>query len=267
MKKMSWRLAFIGAVLLVAAAVVGGVVLAQTDEETPTPTAPTESDETATPAASATEEAATPTTPAEGDETPTAEDKETLREDFLNRLAEQLGISREQLDQALSNAALTLVDEAVADGRITEEEAARIRERIESGEGLPFFGHRRPHHGPLGGTVYGIREVAEFLGVEPEQIREGLRDGQSLAQIAEANGKSRDELKSFLTSQLQERLNEAVADGKITQERADEKLENFQERVDDLIDRTGPFPRGRWHHGPGLPSPEEPAPEPEDTAF
>ena len=166
---------------------------------------------------------------------------------FLSRLAGNLGITQEELEVAIDQTQLELVDEAVADGRITEEQAAEIRTRIESGEG-PFFPKRpyRGHH--RGGNVAG--QVAEFLGLTPEDIAAGLKDGQSLTQIAEANGSSAAELTTFLLGQLEARLAEAVESGKIDQARADEKLANAAEHIDQLINHAGLPGKGSGHAGP-----------------
>ena len=155
--------------------------------------------------------------------------------------------------------ALHAVDEAVAAGRIDEERAAEIRERIESGEGLEFgFGpghHRGPgyHHQPL-------EEIAEFLGIERSAVIAGLEDGQSLGEIAAANGSSADALVDHLVAQLEERVSAKVADGDITQERADELLANARERITDFVNREpGDFPRFKDGLPEEMPSPETPA--------
>ncbi|OGO50974.1 MAG: hypothetical protein A2148_03045 [Chloroflexi bacterium RBG_16_68_14] len=215
--------AFVVAVL-VAGFAAGGFSLAQEDEATPT---------------------------VEAGETPAVDEKESLREEFLSRLAENLGISVEKLEQALSQTALGLVDQALADGRITEEKATELRERIESGEG-PLFPHLRPHPGPHHRGVGVVRQVAEFLGLEPQEVFEALKSGQSLAQIADAQGSSADKLKAFLLSELEQYLAQAVEKGRITQEQADQKLEDSTARLDDLIDSTGGpgFGGPWWPHGP-----------------
>jgi len=277
--KSLWRIVLVPVASLVVVATAAGIVAAQTGGETPTPTAPagtaTDEDETPTdesgtatsPAPTETpageDEEATPGTPSTGDEEQNAAD---LKDQFLDRLAQELGISRDQLEGALRTTSLALLDQAVADGVITEEEAARIREEIQSGERLFFFGQR--HHGRgycAGGVV--LDDVAQFLGVDEAAVRDALEGGQSLAQVAEANGKSRDELRSFLVGQVQQRLGEKVADGDITQERADELLAEFSDRVDELIDREGlPAPaRFRFREGPA--APEGGAGAPDETAI
>ena len=50
---------------------------------------------------------------------------------FLGRVAANLGVSVEELLSAITQAQLAEIDEALADGRITEEQADWMRERIE----------------------------------------------------------------------------------------------------------------------------------------
>jgi hypothetical protein len=207
----------------------------------------------------ATDEPAATDTPNTDDSTDEpSTDKSELRGEFLDRLATELGVSREQLDQALENVSLDLVDEAVADGRITESEAERIREAIENGK-IPFFGVG-PFHHRFHFPLVQLDEIAEFLGIEPADIRSGLEEGQSLAQIAEANGKSRDELKAFLVNEVNEYVDQALENDRITEERAAEIRENAAARIDELIDHEGLPLRGpRWRFGKDgsdLPLPE-----------
>jgi len=237
--KQLWKLGIVAVVLLALVGAAVGIVAAQTDE-TPTPSATAEDEATATPAAEQEDATETPSTE-EGDG---GSGQEALRDQFLDDLAERLGISRDQLDQALSESALALVDQAVADGRITEEEATRIRERIEAGEFPVFFGHHGYRHGG-GCGLLGVNpeELADFLGITANELRDARQNEQSLAQIAEANGKSRDELRTFMLSEIEEYVNQAVENGRITQERADELLSRASERIDEIIDREGLPPR------------------------
>jgi hypothetical protein len=56
-------------------------------------------------------------------------------------------------------------------------------------------------HGFGGGHHVDAEAVATFLGITEDELKSELRDGSSLAAIAEAHGKSRDELKTFLIEQ------------------------------------------------------------------
>ena len=178
---------------------------------------------------------------------PTREPQKARGEEFLAGLAGNLGISPEELEAAIQQTALDAVDAKVADGTLTEEEAAKIRERIEEGDGLPFFGGGK-HKRPQGGMHGGGDALADFLGITVEEVREARAGEQSLAQIAEANGVSRDDLIAFLVGQVEDQLAAKVEEGKIDQARADEMLAKFVENVDELVDSTEQMRPRR--HGP-----------------
>ena len=182
---------------------------------------------------------------------PTQEAQKTRGEELLAALAVNLGISQDELETAIRQTALDMVDAKVADGTLTEEEAAKVRERVEEGDGIPFFGggkHQRPHGGLHGGG----EALAEFLGITVEELREARAGEQSLAQIAEENGVSRDDLIAFLVGQVEEKLAGKVEDGKIDQERADEMLAQLEERVEERVDSIEQMrPHRRQHDGSG----------------
>jgi lipoate-protein ligase A len=186
-------------------------------------------------------------------------------EAFFDSLAEHLGISSEELEDAAKAAANDQVDAALEEGRITDEQAERLRERIEEGEtpflfGSPLFG--RPDFGPpiFGGVHHGraifgtnLEAAAEYLGLTRAELRERLEEGQSLAEIARAEDKSVDGLKQALLRDAEQRLDDAVEDGELTRERANEMLERMRGRIDELVERGfeafGPPILGLHHHG------------------
>ena len=157
---------------------------------------------------------------------------------FVGRLAENLGITQGELEGAIEQTHLDQVDAALAEGLITEEQAAQRREAIESGES--FFGqrgHKMQRHG--GGFGHGA-DIAEFIGVTPEELRAAIEGGQSVVQVAEANGVSEQELTDYLLGEIEAKLDEAVESGRIDQATADEKLAGAAERIAECINREGP---------------------------
>jgi hypothetical protein len=204
---------------------------------------------------------------------------------FFDAVARHLGISSQELEDATRAAAIDQVDAALEEGRITEEQAEELKSRIESGDVPPFLGPGLFFGGPRGdgehefGFGFGFHfgekldAAAEYLGVTEEELRSALREGKSLAEIAEEQGKSVDGLEDALLAAAETRLNEAVADEELTREQADRILERLRERIDDLVNASGDN-RFRFHfrgYGPGFggpfPAPEqENGAEPEDTA-
>ena len=127
----------------------------------------------------------------------------------------------------------------VSDGSITQAQADEVAAVL--AEELPRGGpggHR--HGGP--GTHLGA--AAEVIGTTVEELRAALQDGQSLAQVGESNGVSRDDLVAGLVAEAQQHLAEHVAEGGITQEQADERMARVTERIEELVDREGLPVRG-----------------------
>ena len=185
-----------------------------------------------------------------GDADPPAE-----RKAFLEDAAGRLGVEPDELETALEEAGVARVDEAVESGRLTEERAAELKERIRSGEaGLPGLGLRGrpaelggPEHRAFGHGQGVLEPSADYLGLENDVLRDRLSEGDSLAEIAEAEGKEVDGLVDALLAAARERLDEAVEDGRLDEAEREEMVERIRERVDALV--QGELP-GRVPHGP-----------------
>lgn len=154
----------------------------------------------------------------------------------IDDAAKQLGVPSNELSDALEKALSNRVDAAVADGRLTQEQADRIKARIQSGEAPLVFGggHRgafRHGHGPRLGGHHGLDAAASYLGLTESELRTELGSGKTLAQVAQAKGKSVDGLVDALVADAKEHLDAAVAAARLTQERADQVLANIRERV------------------------------------
>ena len=79
-----------------------------------------------------------------------------------------------------------------------------------------------------------VTAVADAAGLEEADVRSALRDGQSLAEIATANGADPDAIAAQVVADLTAEIEQAVVDGNMRQVRAD----NLIERLDDVIARA-----------------------------
>lgn len=163
------------------------------------------------------------------------------RDAFKARVAEKLGISSEALEQAVTDARLGMVDEALANGRISEEQAARMRQRIESGEP-----RARTHPGAqllLARVRAGLVEsAAAAIGATPEELRSELKAGKSVADVAGERGAALDDVKARIAADAKAKLDERVAAGKIDQARADELQAKLSERLDAALNKRRTTP-------------------------
>jgi len=171
----------------------------------------------------------------------------------IDDAADELGVEPSELSAALENALENRVDEAVAAGRLTEEEGQALKERIGSEDAPLIFGGLRHHgHGPGIGHFGVVEDAAAYLGLSEGELRAALGEGTSLAEVARDEGKSVDGLIRSLTTSASERLAQAVEDNRLTQTQADRVKEDVKERITELVNREpgagrmfdGPFGQG-----------------------
>jgi hypothetical protein len=175
----------------------------------------------------------------------------------LDDAAGRLGTTPEELRDALGAALDAQLDEAVADGRLTQAQADEIKQRRQrSGSVLGFPGGRGPHGGPGHGGPGGPRgaglfdDVADALGITERQLFNRLHAGRTVAQIAKAEGKTLAEVKRAARAAAETRIEKAVADGDLTQSQADDMLAHLDEHLDRLGSLRGPRGGPGRHEGP-----------------
>lgn len=164
------------------------------------------------------------------------------------------GPTDEEVNRGVAGIVETLAP-LIEAGTITEAQAEAVAEHLAANRPIRPKGHRP-------GVRIGIATAAEVLGMEVEELAEQLKEGATLAEVA---GSQTDAVIDALVAQAEERLAEAVADGKLTQEEADEKLAEIQERITTFVNEGPPErPAGEFGHrrgprggGPGGDAPAE----------
>lgn len=183
-----------------------------------------------------------------------------VADDFIKKLAQNLGIDEQKLRDAIKKTALDEIDAAEAGGKLTKAQADKIRNAINSGT-FPNFGIGELGHkgGPgVGRDDYrgasSPTDIAQFLGVDQTTLMNELKGGKTLAQVAQDHGKTRDDLKGFLVKRYDDMIDQAVKDGRFDSTKADPLKKNYAATVDKVIDSAMPFggiPGGKMPHGGG----------------
>ena len=130
----------------------------------------------------------------------------------------------------------------VDDGTITQAQADAVIEALQAAG--PQGGPGRP-----GGRGPGFAIVAETLGLTEAEVRDAISNGQTLAQLAEANGSSAAALVDAILADIKTHVYEKVAAGDLTQEAADARLAEAETRVTEFVNNTKPPQRGPGHPG------------------
>jgi hypothetical protein len=184
-------------------------------------------------------------------------------------VAQKLGIDTPKLQKAISDTRNEDVDSAVQNGDLTQKQADALKQRIQN---MPGFGGRGMggpdglgrsgskgfgpglEFGPGMGLADASQKFADFLGITTDQLKTELQaDNATIATVAAANKKSRDQVKTFITDGAKAKLDEAVKNGDLTQKREDAALKMLNDNMDKLLDgKFGFFFRGGFggHMGP-----------------
>ncbi|MEP7293077.1 MAG: hypothetical protein ABI835_14945, partial [Chloroflexota bacterium] len=93
-----------------------------------------------------------------------------------------------------------------------------------------------------------LQIVSGDLGIAPGDLITQLHD-QTLADVITANGGSVDAISAEITAALTERINSAITDGNLSQERADELLADLATTIDQAINGEFSGLRGELRGG------------------
>ncbi len=162
---------------------------------------------------------------------------------LVDDVAARLGLTPDKLRAAFKAALTARVDAAVKAGKLTPEQAAKLKQRIAAGNGLglgarkAFGQHRKVFRGGIA-KARAHAPVATYLGMTRDQLRAELRNGKSLAQIAKEKGKTVDGLVAAMLAPVKERLAKAVENGRLTKARGDAILARLTEGTKKLVQRV-----------------------------
>jgi hypothetical protein len=164
-------------------------------------------------------------------DSPSAESKAIVED-----AAKQLGVQPQALSDAIKKALSDRVDKAVEAGRLTKEQGAKLKKRIAADEfplfGPPAFG---PHFGAPHPFFHGLDAAATYLGLTDAQLRSRLNGGKTLAEIAKAENKSVDGLKTAMQKDAKEKLDAEVKAGRLSKDDETQVLKDLDSRIDELV--------------------------------
>lgn len=187
---------------------------------------------------------------------PLKQAREQLETTFLDRLADELGVSPEKLKAALKSAGVKTIDDAVKAGLLTDEQAAALKERIAAGT-LDFGfgpglgrGHLKDKHGgPMGkafghghgrwsalGALLGDEKartaigsaIAKKLGMSTEELRAALKgEGKDIEQLMTEKKVTEEALGAAVAAAAKPHLDRLVKAGTVERTDADAILDHM----------------------------------------
>lgn len=164
----------------------------------------------------------------------------------LEEVVTEHGKTMADVATVIYDTAVEKLDQAVADGKMTQEQADTIEQRLaERRDACINDGdcQLRPPQRSLRDRLNpkvifnqvmetGLN-IADTLNMDPRDMLQAFRDGSSLQDLAEQQGVSMDDIAAAIIAPMKDRLAQALDDGKITQEQYDnalERLQNYEDR-------------------------------------
>ncbi|NNE96622.1 MAG: hypothetical protein HKN24_11395 [Acidimicrobiales bacterium] len=94
-------------------------------------------------------------------------------------------------------------------------------------------GEHEDRRGHRGGCD--LEEAAIAIGIDEADLRAAIASGDTIADVAAANGVDVDVVIDAMVDAKAERISEKVTDGRITEAEADEKLAELEARITDRV--------------------------------
>jgi hypothetical protein len=128
---------------------------------------------------------------------------------------------------ALALAATGVVGPAGAQTPTTAEEMV-----TQDGGGHGWWAKFREHRREV--RKHTVQLTADTIGISTDDLKSELKGGKSIAQVATDNGVDPQTVITAINDDVNGRVDQAVADGKLTQQRAD----TIKEKAPQVIDRV-----------------------------
>lgn len=157
----------------------------------------------------------------------------------IAEVAEANGSSGDAVVAAMTEDVAARIDEAVASGDLSEDEGAqklatvtaRLTELMDAEIDLPEPGTvRRIHRG-----LHGLAGAANAIGITVEDLVNSINEGNTIAEVAEANGSSGDAVVDAMVAAASERIDQAVESGRLTADEGEARLARLAERLTTFV--------------------------------
>jgi hypothetical protein len=164
---------------------------------------------------------------------------------MAQKAAERQGLTVAQLEAKLRQHALDRIDAAAKAGKLTADQAAALKQRVNGwklcdGKALRGVGKvaraRVAHAGMAVASM--MAGALKYLDLTPAELRKELKAGKSLGDLATAAKLSVGGLKTAMLAGITTRLDKAVTDKKLTAAQRDALLARYGKLADRLIEKS-----------------------------
>jgi hypothetical protein len=132
------------------------------------------------------------------------------------------------------------IDQAAAEGKIDADRAAKAKAKVPDLANR-FVNETKSARSGAGRRHRVLREAvntaAKEIGVSEDDLKQALKDGKSIAQVAKEHDKSADDVVDAIVKKARGGIDQAVKDGKLDAKNADEIKQELPDRAKQLVNR------------------------------
>jgi len=180
---------------------------------------------------------------------------------WLAVAAQTIGISEDDLIAAVQSGqtiaqvaqAHGVDPQAVIDAMVADAESHLSENVADFVNNTPQDLSRHRHPGQPPGPSLDV--AASAIGVTVDDLRTALQSGQTIAEVAQAHGVDPQTVVDALVADAQQHLDQAVAAGRLSQERADDIASHLSDQMTKLVNNLPPAGPDGSGFGPGFGGP------------
>lgn len=178
-------------------------------------------------------------------------DEQTFRQEkesgkSLAEIGAEHNVSRQEIVDLVLKHMNQHLDKGVAEGRLTEDQAKEMKnhaaekaQEMVDGKHMGFDKkhgdkngcHREPMH-----NKQDQQELLKLLKIDEPTFKQEIDSGKSLGQIATAHHVSQQDIVNLMVKQMSQHIDKELAEGKLTNEQANEMKQHSAEKVQKMID-------------------------------
>jgi uncharacterized protein (DUF433 family) len=155
------------------------------------------------------------------------------------QVAQDHDVTAQQVVDAVVAKASARIDTAVANGKLDADRAATLKQKLPDAVtklvNHELDGKHRPRRARVAGAV---KVAADTIGIGAKDLATQVRDGKTVAQVAQDHGVEPQAVIDALVGKAQARIDKAVAAGRIDAERGQQLTEKVTARVTKLVNET-----------------------------
>jgi transposase-like protein len=153
----------------------------------------------------------------------------------IAQVATEHGVDPNTVVTAIITAVTQQIDQKAAAGTVDPSRAEQAKQK------LPDFANRFVNETKLRRRYRilkdAVKAAATEIGVSADQLKDALKNGKSIAQVAKEHDKSVDDVVDAIVKESTSDIDQAVKDGKLDSSKADEIKQKLRDRVKKLVNR------------------------------